>query len=143
MPELFDVIELTIDIPEQELYAGMQGTIVASHPGDAYEVEFADESGETLALLALRPHQFIVVWRASTGAPVSVAEQVTALMKSWDRIRPHRRQRGSQLRIGRRARRSSRRVSAISGLGDSRGAPSSSALPCLSRAWPGGACRLR
>jgi hypothetical protein len=81
MPELFDVIELTIDIPEQELYAGMQGTIVASHPGDAYEVEFVKESGETLALLALRPHQFIVVWRASTGAPVPVAEQVTALME--------------------------------------------------------------
>lgn len=81
MPELFDVIELTMDIPEQELYAGMEGTIVASHPGDAYEVEFVDPSGETLASLALRSHQFIVVWQASTGAPVPAAEQVTALMK--------------------------------------------------------------
>jgi len=81
MPELFDVIELTIDIPEQGLYAGMQGSIVASHSDDAYEVEFVDESGETLALLALCSHQFIVVWRASAGAPVPVAEQVTALME--------------------------------------------------------------
>ena len=81
MPELFDVVELTTDIPEQELYAGMQGTIVASHPGNAYEVEFVDQSGETLALLALRSHQFIVVWRASTGAPVPVAEQVIAWME--------------------------------------------------------------
>jgi hypothetical protein len=82
MPELFDVIELTVDVPEQKLYAGMQGTILASHPGDAYEVEFTDESGETLAWLALRPHQFIVVWRASTGAPVPAAEQVTTLMET-------------------------------------------------------------
>jgi hypothetical protein len=82
MPELFDVIELTMDIPERELYAGMQGTIVEHHGGDAYEVEFTDESGETLALLALRSDQFIVVWRASTGAPISVAEQVAALIEA-------------------------------------------------------------
>jgi len=82
MPDLFDVIELTMDIPGHELHAGMQGTIVERHAADAYEVEFTDESGETLALLALHPHQFIVVWRASTGAPVPVAEQVTALMEA-------------------------------------------------------------
>jgi hypothetical protein len=81
MPELFDVIELMEDMREDALYAGMEGTVVASHPGDAYEVEFIQESGETLALVVLRPHQFIVVWRASMGAPVSVAEQVTALIE--------------------------------------------------------------
>ena len=59
----------------------MQGTIVECHEDDAYEIEFTDDSGETLALLALRPHQFIVVWQASTGDPVPVAEQVTALME--------------------------------------------------------------
>jgi hypothetical protein len=82
MPDLFDVIELTVDIPEHDLHAGMQGTVVERHAADAYEVEFTDESGETLALLALHPHQFIVVWRASTGAPVPVAEQLAALMEA-------------------------------------------------------------
>jgi len=81
MPELFDVVELITDIPAQALYAGMQGTIVTSHPGDAYEVEFTSESGETLALLALRADQFIVIWRSNTRAPVSVTEQVMALME--------------------------------------------------------------
>ena len=80
MPELFDVVELIVDLPEYRLYVGMQGTIVAVHTEDAYEVEFTAESGETLALLALHPHHFIVVWRA--GMPVSIAEQVTTLMKT-------------------------------------------------------------
>jgi len=47
MPELFDVVEVIADIPEYKLYAGMQGTIVAAHSEDAYEVEFTGEAGET------------------------------------------------------------------------------------------------
>ena len=80
MPGLFDVVELTMDIPEQGLYAGMQGAIVECHPDAAYEVEFTDEHGETLALLASRQHQFIVVWRAETGDWVPLAERVAALV---------------------------------------------------------------
>ncbi|HIE27379.1 TPA: DUF4926 domain-containing protein [Candidatus Poribacteria bacterium] len=64
MPDLFDVVELTVDISERGLRAGMQGTIVERHPDDAYEVEFANERGETVDFLALYPNQFIVVWRA-------------------------------------------------------------------------------
>lgn len=82
MPDLFDVVELTVDIPEYNLHAGMQGTIVESHQKDVYEVEFAAETGETTALLALRPHHFIVVWQASTGTPVPIAEQVAALIEA-------------------------------------------------------------
>jgi hypothetical protein len=82
MPDLFDVIELMTDIPERDLYAGMQGTIVESYGGSAYEVEFTDERGETMALLALRPHQFIVIWRSSTGASVPLVEQVAALIEA-------------------------------------------------------------
>jgi len=67
MPDLLDVVELTVDIPKRGLRAGMQGAIVHCHPGDAYEVEFTDEAGERLDLLALRPEQFIVVWQAKTN----------------------------------------------------------------------------
>ena len=58
----------------------MQGTIVDVHGRDAYEVEFSDESGETLALLALRPGQFIVVWQSETGAWLPISEQVATLV---------------------------------------------------------------
>ena len=67
MPDLFDVIELTVDIPERGLRAGMQGTIVEYHSNNAYEVEFANEQGETVDFLALYPNQFIVVWRAKNS----------------------------------------------------------------------------
>lgn len=80
MPDLFDVIELTVDIPECGLRAGRQGTIVHCHPGDAYEVEFTNEAGETLALCTLSPNQFIIVWRAKTKEWVPIAERIAALM---------------------------------------------------------------
>jgi len=80
MPDLFDVIELAVDLPERGLRAGMQGTIVESHPGDAYEVEFTDELGETLDLLALRPDQFIVVWQAKTRTWLPISERVATLV---------------------------------------------------------------
>lgn len=79
MPDLFDVVELIVDMPEHGLRAGMQGTIVQCYAGDAYEVEFTDEAGETVDFLALRPEQFIVVWQAKTKQWVPVAEQVAAL----------------------------------------------------------------
>jgi len=80
MPDLFDVVELTIDIPERGLRAGMQGTIVECHSDNAYEVEFANEWGETIDFLALSSNQFIVVWRAKTQTWVPLAEQVAALV---------------------------------------------------------------
>jgi len=58
----------------------MQGTIVLDHNSEAYEVEFTDETGATLDLLALRPEQFVVVWRASTQEWVSVVEQAAMLI---------------------------------------------------------------
>jgi hypothetical protein len=76
---LFDVIELAVDIPERGLRAGMQGTIVDCHAGEAYEVEFMSETGETLDLLALRPEEFIVVWRAKTKEWIPIAERIAAL----------------------------------------------------------------
>lgn len=80
MPELFDVVELTMDIPDRGLRAGMQGTIVDCHPGDTYEVEFASEAGETLDFLALSSDQFIVIWRAKTKSWVPIAERIAALL---------------------------------------------------------------
>ena len=40
-PDLFDVVELLIDLPNQDLQAGARGAIVDVYDDDAYEVEFA------------------------------------------------------------------------------------------------------
>ena len=54
--EINDVVILKIDLPEENLIKGMRGTIVAvfNRPEVAYEVEFCDEDGKTLAEVALR-----------------------------------------------------------------------------------------
>lgn len=56
--KLFDVVTLTEDLPAEGLRSGMTGTIVYEHHDPpAYEVEFTDEDGKTIAMLALRPDQ--------------------------------------------------------------------------------------
>lgn len=80
MIDLFDVVELTVDLPDCSLRVGMQGTIVDCHSGDVYEVEFVNDEGETLNLLALRSDQFIVIWRAKTKTWVPIAEQIAMLL---------------------------------------------------------------
>ncbi len=80
MLQIGDVIELIIDVPERNLRTGMQGTVVHLHPDDAYEVEFTNQDGETLEMLALYPSQFIVVWRVDTHEWVPVAEQAASLI---------------------------------------------------------------
>ena len=79
-PELFDVIELLVDLPEDNLRAGVQGAIVECYDDSHYEVEFTNQDGETLALCTLSPKQFIVVWKAKTKRWLSVPEQLVAAM---------------------------------------------------------------
>ena len=79
MHDLFDVVELIVDIPEHGLHAGVQGTIVDCHSEDAYEVEFTNEQGETVEFLALHSNQFIVVWQAKTQTWASLVEQIASL----------------------------------------------------------------
>ncbi len=54
--KLFDVVELTVDLPEEGLAAGDTGTIVEVHPA-AFEVEFVERDGRTRALVALPADQ--------------------------------------------------------------------------------------
>ncbi len=79
-PELFDVIELLVDLPEYHLRAGVQGAIVECYDDGKYEVEFANQDGETLALCTLSSEQFLVVWKAKTKSWLSVSEQVAAVI---------------------------------------------------------------
>ena len=79
-PELFDVVELLVDLPEHNLRPGVQGAIVYCHPDDTYEVEFTNEDGETVALCPLSADQFIVVWQAKTRTWLPVSERVATLV---------------------------------------------------------------
>ena len=60
--KLFDVIALTVNLPEQNLWQGQVGTIVEilAH-GAAFEVEFSDKQGCTYKSLGLYPEQFLVL----------------------------------------------------------------------------------
>lgn len=67
-PQLFDVIKLKAPASEHGLPAGKSGTIVEVYgaPREAYEVEFLDEDGYTLAVFPLTPDEFEVTipWEA-------------------------------------------------------------------------------
>jgi hypothetical protein len=55
---LYDVVVLAVDLPDEGLHAGTIGTIVDDYAGsEDFEVEFTDESGRTLALATLRGDQ--------------------------------------------------------------------------------------
>lgn len=81
-PQLLDVIELLADLPDAALQAGDLGTIIEEYDDSAYEIEFADSDGETLALQALRPDQFVVVWQNSTKTWVSLTERISAMLQT-------------------------------------------------------------
>ncbi|MFN9395575.1 MAG: DUF4926 domain-containing protein, partial [Pseudanabaena sp.] len=78
-PELFDAIELLVDLPEVNIKAGEIGTIVEKYDDRAYEVEFANNDGETLALLALTVDQFIVVWKNETQDWIPLGDRIAAI----------------------------------------------------------------
>ncbi|MEB3281354.1 MAG: DUF4926 domain-containing protein [Lyngbya sp.] len=81
-PDLFDVVELLVDISESGLQAGDSGAIVEKYSDRAYEVEFTNPEGETLALHTLSPEQFIVVWQAKTQTWVSISDRITAAVQT-------------------------------------------------------------
>jgi hypothetical protein len=61
--KLLDRVRLLRDIPLRNLKRGMTGTIVEvfDKPNRAYEVEFSDENGVTVAQLALQPSEIELV----------------------------------------------------------------------------------
>lgn len=57
--QLLDVVALTMDMPNHNLFRGEIGAIVECYPNDGYEVEFVALDGYTYALVALRGNQLI------------------------------------------------------------------------------------
>ena len=60
--KLLDVVALTVDLPEDNLWRGQVGTVVeVLAGGNAFEVEFSDRQGRTYESLGLRPDQLMVL----------------------------------------------------------------------------------
>jgi len=70
--KMYEVVRLTIAIPDCAVGAGAVGTVVMVYtdPYEAYEVEFCNEEGRTLELMAFRPEQ-LEAWPPTAGVDAS------------------------------------------------------------------------
>ena len=60
--QLLDVVALTMDLPQYNLWQGQFGTIVEILAnGKAFEVEFSDRSGRTYQSIGLQPDQLMLL----------------------------------------------------------------------------------
>ena len=60
--KLLDIVALTTDLPEENLWRGQVGTVVEIlADGTAFEVEFSDKEGRTYESLGLFPEQLMVL----------------------------------------------------------------------------------
>ena len=68
-PNLYDAVRLLEPVQGESLSVGAVGAIVAvfSEPEEAYEVEFVNSVGETVAQIALRPTQFAIISQVGGG----------------------------------------------------------------------------
>jgi hypothetical protein len=70
--KLLDVVALTVDLPEANLWRGQVGTVVEILAGGtAFEVEFSDREGRTYESLGLRLDQLIVLHYEPLATPPS------------------------------------------------------------------------
>jgi hypothetical protein len=81
-PELLDIVEILVNLPEQKKFVGDKGTIVECYDDNNFEVEFVNESGETTALCALSSKQFIVVWQIATKQWVTPTDKIAAIFSN-------------------------------------------------------------
>ena len=74
--KLLDVVALTIDLPEYNLWRGQVGTVVeVLAGGSAFEVEFSDREGRTYESVGLRPDQIMVLrYEPLRTPPLSASE---------------------------------------------------------------------
>ncbi len=75
MPVELDPVVLTVDVPEHSLKRGDVGTVVLTHDGKGYEVEFVNLQGDTIAVISLSADQVRPV--AECGIPHARSVQAT------------------------------------------------------------------
>ena len=76
--KLLDVVALTVDLPQDNLWRGQVGTVVEILAnGQAFEVEFSDRNGRTYESLGLTSEEFMIL-RFEPTLPNPKAQLVTA-----------------------------------------------------------------
>ncbi len=76
--KLLDVVALTVDLPNENLWRGQVGTVVELLADDeAFEVEFSDRTGRTYESLGLLPEQ-IMLLHFEPASPQQKSGLVTA-----------------------------------------------------------------
>ncbi len=76
--KLLDIVALTVDLPQDNLWRGQVGTVVEILTnGQAFEVEFSDRSGRTYESLGLTPEEFMIL-RFEPASPNMSSQLVTA-----------------------------------------------------------------
>jgi hypothetical protein len=74
--KLLDVVALTVDLPEYNLWRGQVGTVVEILAGgSAFEVEFSDREGRTYESVGLRSDQIMVLHYEPLTTPPSSAQE--------------------------------------------------------------------
>jgi Domain of unknown function (DUF4926) len=74
--KLLDVVALTSDLPEYNLWRGQVGTVVEILAGGrAFEIEFSDREGRTYESVGLRPDQIMVLHYEPLTTPPSSAPE--------------------------------------------------------------------
>ena len=77
--KLLDVVGLTVDLPEYNLWRGQVGTVVEMlADGAAFEVEFSDRNGRTYESLGLPRDKIMVLHFFEPASPDIKPEIVTA-----------------------------------------------------------------
>ena len=59
--KLLDVVALLEDKPDQGLVAGQVGTVVEVHAPNAFDLEFLDAAGRTVAVTELSHEELLVL----------------------------------------------------------------------------------
>lgn len=76
--KLLDVVALTVNLPQYNLWRGQVGTVVELlADGTAFEVEFSDRNGRTYESLGLSPEQ-VMRLRFEPASPETTTEMITA-----------------------------------------------------------------
>ncbi len=68
VPPLLAPVALLVDLPDRGLSRGQMGTVVEHLAEGAVLVEFADDEGQTYAMVDLKPDQLVVLHRRFRAA---------------------------------------------------------------------------
>lgn len=65
--KLLDVVALTQDLPELQLYRGQVGTIVEQYEAEVFEVDKSDLTGQAYAIETLNATVLMVLYHQAIG----------------------------------------------------------------------------